>query len=90
MFQDLLTQYSIYIACCMALRGVVFQQTQLLMLTNCLPHVQGPTNYLRDPWSTWERLTLSNTFCESRALSVPRQDKEELKLPERGSKRKDG
>lgn len=30
---------------------------------------QGPTNYLRDPLSTWERLTLSNTFCESRALS---------------------
>ena len=37
-----------------------------------LPYVQGPTNYLRDPLSTWERLTLSNTFCESRALSEPR------------------
>ena len=43
-----------------------------------LPHAQGPTNYLRDPLSTWERLTLSNTFCESRALSVPRQNKEDL------------
>lgn len=43
-----------------------------------LPHAQGPTNYLRDPLSTWERLTLSNTFCESRALSVLRQNKEDL------------
>lgn len=30
---------------------------------------QGPTNYLRDPMSTWERLTFGNTFCESRALA---------------------
>ena len=43
-----------------------------------LPHAQGPTNYLRDPLSTWERLTLSNTFCESRAVSVLRQNKEDL------------
>ena len=45
-----------------------------------LPHAQGPTNYLRDPLSTWERLTLSNTFCESRALSVLRQNKEDLNI----------
>ena len=52
-----------------------------------LPHAQGPTNYLRDPLSTWERLTLSNTFCESRALSgaSSKQRGPQYILPKHGS-----
>ena len=41
----------------------------------CVQRLQGPTNYLRDPFSTWERLTISNVLCESRALSDPCQIK---------------
>ena len=47
--------------------------------------LQGPTNYLRDPMSTWERLTFGNTFCESRALAVPQHRKLGCILCEKGS-----